>query len=182
MTVLVSDTSVIIDLERGELLESVFQLAVDFAVPDLLFHRELAGPLGDRLLALGLRVEELSPGEVQGATVLRRADATLSLPDLRLRASSGPPVDAVDRGCGSKAHRRSARPRRPWNPLGSGSAGSPGRLQPSGACRWAGEDLRTSALPSSKGGSHSAVESISALGGRRIRGRSSWPNRPPGRR
>lgn len=81
MTVLVSDTSVIIDLERGELLESVFQLAVDFAVPDLLFHRELAGPLGDRLLALGLRVEELSPSEVQGATVLRRADATLSLPD-----------------------------------------------------------------------------------------------------
>lgn len=81
MTVLVSDTSVIIDLERGELLESVFQLAVDFAVPDLLFHRELAGPLGDRLLALGLRVEELSPGEVQGATVLRRADASLSLPD-----------------------------------------------------------------------------------------------------
>ena len=81
MTVLVSDTSVIIDLERGELLESVFQLAVDFAVPDLLFHRELAGPVGDRLLALGLRVEELSPGEVQGATVLRRADATLSLPD-----------------------------------------------------------------------------------------------------
>ena len=81
MTVLVSDTSVIIDLERGELLESVFQLAVDFAVPDLLFHRELAGSLGDRLLALGLRVEELSPGEVQGATVLRRADATLSLPD-----------------------------------------------------------------------------------------------------
>ena len=81
MTVLVSDTSVIIDLERGELLESVFQLAVDFAVPDLLFHRELAGPLGDRLLAFGLRVEELSPGEVQGATVLRRADATLSLPD-----------------------------------------------------------------------------------------------------
>jgi hypothetical protein len=81
MTVLVSDTSVIIDLERGELLESVFRLAVDFAVPDLLFHRELAGALGDRLLALGLRVEELSPGEVQGATVLRRADATLSLPD-----------------------------------------------------------------------------------------------------
>ncbi len=81
MTVLVSDTSVIIDLERGELLESVFRLTVDFAVPDLLFHRELAGPLGDRLLALGLRVEELSPGEVQGATVLRRADATLCLPD-----------------------------------------------------------------------------------------------------
>ena len=35
MTVLVSDTSINIDLERGELLESVFQLAVDFAGPDL---------------------------------------------------------------------------------------------------------------------------------------------------
>lgn len=81
MTVLVSDSSVIIDLERGELLETVFRLDVDFAVPDLLFHRELAGPLGDQLLALGLRVEELLPGEVQGATALRRADATLSLPD-----------------------------------------------------------------------------------------------------
>jgi len=81
MTILVSDTSVIIDLERGEFLETVFQLAVDFAVPDLLFHRELAGPLGNQLLALGLRVEELLPDEVQGATVLRRADATLSLPD-----------------------------------------------------------------------------------------------------
>lgn len=81
MTVLVSDTSVIIDLERGDLLESVFSLSVDFAVPDLLFHRELAGPLGDRLVALGLRVEELSSAEVQGATALRRANATLSLPD-----------------------------------------------------------------------------------------------------
>ena len=68
MTVLVSDTSVIIDLERGEMLETVFRLEVDFAVPDLLFHRELAGPLGDQLLALGLRVEELLPGEVQFLT------------------------------------------------------------------------------------------------------------------
>ncbi len=81
MTVLVSDTSVIIDLERGELLETVFRLPVEFAVPDLLFHRELAGPLGDQLVALGLRVEELLPGEVQGATAVRRANAALSLPD-----------------------------------------------------------------------------------------------------
>jgi hypothetical protein len=57
--VLVSDTSVIIDLERGELLESVFQLNYQFAVPDLLFEEELKPYGGDRLLELGLRVEEL---------------------------------------------------------------------------------------------------------------------------
>jgi predicted nucleic acid-binding protein len=81
MAVLVSDTSVIIDLERGEILETAFGLAVEFAVPDLLFQRELAGPLGERLLSLGLRVEELRPAEVQSATVLSRSDRTLSLPD-----------------------------------------------------------------------------------------------------
>ena len=46
MAVLVSDTSVIIDLERGALLDDLFRLPFEFAVPDLLFHRELAGPLG----------------------------------------------------------------------------------------------------------------------------------------
>jgi hypothetical protein len=45
MPVLVSDTSVIIDLERGVLLEDLFRLPFGFAMPDLLFHRELTGPL-----------------------------------------------------------------------------------------------------------------------------------------
>lgn len=81
MAVLVSDTSVIIDLERGDILETVFALDAVFAVPDLLFHRELAGPLGDRLLALGLQVEELQSAELEGATLLSREDRTLSLPD-----------------------------------------------------------------------------------------------------
>ncbi|PVM92159.1 hypothetical protein DDF62_03130 [Caulobacter radicis] len=81
MGVLVSDTSIIIDLERGEILEAAFELAAEFVVPDLLFERELAGPLGDRLIALGLRVEELAPAEVQSATILSRADRSLSLPD-----------------------------------------------------------------------------------------------------
>ena len=81
MAVLVSDTSVIIDLERGEILETVFTLDVEFAVPDLLFQRELTGPLGDQLLALGLRVEELHPAELQNATILSRTDRSLSLAD-----------------------------------------------------------------------------------------------------
>ena len=39
--VLVSDTSVLIDLKRGSLLEVSFRLAFRFVVPDLLYEREL---------------------------------------------------------------------------------------------------------------------------------------------
>jgi hypothetical protein len=42
MTVLVSDTSVLIDLERGNLLETTFNLPVTLAVPDLLYAQELS--------------------------------------------------------------------------------------------------------------------------------------------
>lgn len=81
MPVLVSDTSVLIDLERGGLLEDMFRLPFEFAVPDLLYARELAGPLGTQLMALGLRVEVLTPAEVGRATFVRRERANLSTPD-----------------------------------------------------------------------------------------------------
>jgi hypothetical protein len=38
MTILVSDTSVLIDLERGELIASAFRLSATFAVPDVLYE------------------------------------------------------------------------------------------------------------------------------------------------
>jgi len=69
------------DLERGSLLEDLFRLPHVFAVTDLLFARELSGTLGDRLLDLGLRVEELSPAELRRATVIRRQHAHLSVCD-----------------------------------------------------------------------------------------------------
>ena len=81
MPVLISDTSVLIDLDRGKLLEHLFQLPYDFCVPDLLFKRELSGDLGDRLRELGLDVVELSPTEVARATLLRRNVKVLSTPD-----------------------------------------------------------------------------------------------------
>lgn len=59
VNVLVSDTSVLIDLERGSLPETTFGLAFQFAVPDLLHHRELAEHGGPALIELGPRVEEL---------------------------------------------------------------------------------------------------------------------------
>lgn len=81
MPILVSDTSILIDLERAYLLEELFRLPFEFAVPDLLFARELTGELGDRLISLGLRIEELTPGEVQRATIVNRKHFQLSTPD-----------------------------------------------------------------------------------------------------
>jgi len=82
MKVLVSDTSVLVDLERGGLLEAVFRLPVELAVPDLLFERELRGHGGERLVELGLRIEELDAAGVRRAIEYRRARRELSLPDV----------------------------------------------------------------------------------------------------
>ncbi len=81
MPILVSDTSILIDLERADLLEEMFLLPFEFAVPDLLFARELVGELGDRLIQLGLRIEELTPVEVLRATIVNRQHVQLSTPD-----------------------------------------------------------------------------------------------------
>ncbi|RWD16096.1 MAG: hypothetical protein EOS75_29990 [Mesorhizobium sp.] len=81
MPILVSDTSVLIDLERAQLLEEMFRLPFEFAVPDLLYARELAGELGDQLVRLGLRVEVLTPAELSRATIVRRQNMRLSVPD-----------------------------------------------------------------------------------------------------
>lgn len=81
MSILVSDTSVLIDLERAQLLEEMLGLPFEFAVPDLLYEKELQGQLGDRLIELGLRVEGLTPAEVTRATRVRRENARLSIPD-----------------------------------------------------------------------------------------------------
>ena len=59
MPVLVSDTSVLINLERGSFLEHVFLLPFEFAVPDLLYEIELKDHGGPKLIDMGLRVEEL---------------------------------------------------------------------------------------------------------------------------
>jgi hypothetical protein len=81
MTILVSDTSVLIDLERGGFLDSCFRLPFAFAVPDLLYARELAAFGGPELVARGLRVEELVSHEVVIAQNVRVAHPKLSLPD-----------------------------------------------------------------------------------------------------
>lgn len=81
MRVLVSDTSVLIDLDRGDLIERAFGLTFELAVPDVLYRRELQDFDGQRLVDLGLRVEELEAEGVADAQAFRRRVPRLSVPD-----------------------------------------------------------------------------------------------------
>lgn len=80
MQILVSDTSVIIDLDRASLLEAVFKNQTNLIMPDLLFLREF-GSAGDRLLKFGLTVASLNPIELETAQGLHLTEKALSLPD-----------------------------------------------------------------------------------------------------
>ena len=81
MIVLVSDTSVLIDLERGSLLEAAFACGHQMVVPDLLYDQELAPENGPLLKQMGLLVVELTSEEVGFAQAVRIKNAKLSLPD-----------------------------------------------------------------------------------------------------
>jgi hypothetical protein len=80
MQILVSDTSVIIDLERAKLLEKVFEGPMNFVMPDLLFEREFPSD-GQRLLDLGLTVLSLDGKELAFAQITHQTVQALSLPD-----------------------------------------------------------------------------------------------------
>ena len=79
--VVVSDTSVLIDLERGRLLKAAFHLPFAFAVPDLLYEQELKAQHGSRLIELGLQIGELDGDGVTQALDYRKRAPALSLPD-----------------------------------------------------------------------------------------------------
>jgi hypothetical protein len=80
MRVLVPDTTVLIDLERGHLLEVAFGLSYEFVVPDLLYMRELRDYNGPELLRLGLRVEALDEDGLRQAIAYQVRVPALSLP------------------------------------------------------------------------------------------------------
>lgn len=81
MESLVSDTSVLIDLEHGALLEDCFRLPYRFVVPDILFAAELQDQDGGALIELGLTVEELDEAGTQLAAGYRGRSPALSVPD-----------------------------------------------------------------------------------------------------
>lgn len=78
MNVLLPDTSVLIDLERVAILETIFRLPFNYAVPSLLYRMEIKDYGENALMDLGLRLEELDVKEVMLAQTY----------SLRLRALS----------------------------------------------------------------------------------------------
>jgi predicted nucleic acid-binding protein len=97
---LVSDTSVLIDLERGNLLQTTFKLSVPLAVPDVLYERELRANNGEVLRTLGLQVLSLSDAEVSLAQEYLGRARSLSIPDafaLALAKSGGHMLVCADR-------------------------------------------------------------------------------------
>ena len=81
MNVLLPDTSVLVDLERGEILETIFCLPFNFAVPSLLYQMELKDYGGEALINLGLRLEVLDNEEVSLAQSYWLERRSLSMPD-----------------------------------------------------------------------------------------------------
>jgi hypothetical protein len=79
--ILVADTSVLIDLERGNLLHRALAGPDTIATPDLLYVRELADFNGPELLQLGLQLLELNAEELGLVQTLRSSIPKLSIPD-----------------------------------------------------------------------------------------------------
>ena len=76
----VSDTSVLIDLERGGLLEAALKLPHRILVSDHLYERELRPHAGDDLRRSGLAVLDLTGEQVELARAYRRETPALSWP------------------------------------------------------------------------------------------------------
>lgn len=81
MHVLVSDTSVIIDLERAGLRELIGNCGYRFVVPDLTYNEELADWEGPAWCQAGLEVIELTPEETATAQRYYARPDGLSLAD-----------------------------------------------------------------------------------------------------
>lgn len=78
---LVSDTSVLIDLERGDLLPMAFATGIPMVVPDLLYEKELEAYNDAYYRALGLQIVTLQPDEMSFAQLVKNERKPLSLPD-----------------------------------------------------------------------------------------------------
>lgn len=84
MKILVSNSSILIEFSKRELLDKMFHLEFQFVVPDLLYHEELmdlSTYTRQDLLDFGLRVESLDADGVQKAIAYQSEWPALSLVD-----------------------------------------------------------------------------------------------------
>jgi hypothetical protein len=79
MLLLISDANILIDMEAGELMETLFQLPMQFAIPDVLYWEEIQPGRPD-LEKLGLRVLEVNGEYVAYVFGSRKNFVEISLP------------------------------------------------------------------------------------------------------
>lgn len=69
MQLLISDANILIDMEAGALMETLFQLPVQLGIPDLLYYEEIE-PGSPGLEDLGLQIMEVTGDYVRYAQLL----------------------------------------------------------------------------------------------------------------
>ena len=77
MLLMVSDANILLDIEVGELVATMFRLPYRFVVPDVLYAEELAAR-HSHLLAMGLTTMTLSPECVARMATDAPAETTCS--------------------------------------------------------------------------------------------------------
>ena len=80
MRLLISDANILIDMEAGELMDTLFQLPMQFAIPDILYWEEIE-PGTPGLEEQGLRVLEVSSKYVAYAAGLPAKYGTNASPN-----------------------------------------------------------------------------------------------------
>ena len=104
MLLLISDANILIDMEAGQLMEKLFQLPMQFAMPDILYWEEIEPGTPD-LEVLGLKILEvrgeyvryaselpdkygtaLSPNDYLALALARQEDCPLLTGDQSLKA------------------------------------------------------------------------------------------------
>lgn len=75
------DASVLIDLEKGELVEEFLRLRCRWATPEAVIY-EVGDPLGSALTSGGLAIIDMTPDEVQEVLSLREKYNRVSVSDL----------------------------------------------------------------------------------------------------
>ena len=162
--VVVSDTSVLIDLERASLLTASFRLRCRFAVPDVLYQRELRAFGSEDLRKRGLSVEVLDSAGVTLAMGYRRSCPGLSLPDtfaLALAKSNGWTLLTGDAELRQVAKKRSRRV--PRSPLAARSHARGGDIEPARVARRPSHHEQPSSLPTATERGAEAAQGMDGL-------------------
>jgi predicted nucleic acid-binding protein len=80
MQLLISDANILIDIDDGGLLSSLFRLPYEFVTPDVLFDEELKEN-HPNLLALGLRIKAIESNFIAYAFSLKSSHGIVSVHD-----------------------------------------------------------------------------------------------------